>query len=93
MFFYRIMPILDLIAAFLLVFGASVPVGFLRFFSMYLVGKGAFFAVAGKDVPSAIDFLIGVYGILIVYFGWYNSLLSIICFAFLAQKSFFGLAH
>lgn len=93
MFLYRIMPLMDLTAAFLLVFGPAIPLGILRVFAMYLIAKGAFFAVTAKDIPSAIDFLIGIYGALIVYLGWYSALLSIICFAFLAQKSFFGLAR
>lgn len=92
MFFYKIMPVLDLISAGLILFSPLLPTDPVRIAGTYLIVKGLFFVLTSKDIASALDFLIGIYAIIIVFFHFYNIFISLIAVIFLFQKSAFAIA-
>ncbi|MEK6968131.1 MAG: hypothetical protein AABX51_05875 [Nanoarchaeota archaeon] len=92
MFFYKIMPVFDLLAAAAILFGPLLPTDPVRLAGTYLIGKGIFFVLISKDIASAFDFIIGLYAISIAYLHFYNIFLSLIAVVFLLQKSTFAIA-
>lgn len=92
MIFYKVMPVIDLFAVAMLLFGAALPAEPVRIAGMYLVAKGIFFVLISKDVASIGDFIFGIYALSIAFFGFYNLLISIIGAAYLGQKALFALA-
>ncbi len=92
MFFYKIMPIFDIFACAMLLFGNILPADLVRFAGMYLIGKGLFFVLISRDIPSAVDFLFGIYLLTIAFFHFYNVLISLIGVVFIGQKAAMALA-
>lgn len=91
MFFYKIMPVLDIFSAIAVLFGPYLPLDVVRIAGTYLIGKGLFFVLISKDIPSFIDLVIGVYAISIAYLHFYNILISLLALLFIGQKSLLAL--
>lgn len=86
---YKIMSILDILAALSLIFSFFVPNWMMLIFGLYLLLKGFIFFVGG-DFISFLDLLCGVYFGAFV-FGFSYTIINILVVIFLVQKGVVGL--
>ena len=80
--------LLDVIAATFILFGKIIPESVLFYVAGYLLLKGILFLFSG-DFASIIDILIGLYVVLMI-FGFYWFVASVVCALFLYQKGLFS---
>ncbi len=81
---------LDLLSGFLIVFGPTIPKGFLIAVGIYLIAKGGFYFIT-KRLVSGFDILVGIYALMIANMGFYHLFLSVLSLIYLSTKSLVGI--
>ncbi|MBT3721042.1 hypothetical protein HN789_06460 [archaeon] len=78
--------ILDLLTVIILILSNILPNNLILYSGIYLFLKGIIFIIISKDIASVIDFICGIY-MVIMFFNFKIYFLTVLCIIWLLQKT------